>query len=106
MKVTNEATDQEQDEMRERLARIETSLTHLEDHMKQMVRLMDRMIRLEEHVDEHRRDMSRVFIRLEKAEKELDTWRFVRRVMAWAAGISGTVIAGVIAFTGRFGGHG
>lgn len=89
-----------EEDMRERLARIEAHQSHLSAQMDRVVQLLDRLVRVEEHVAEQSRDMTRLYKRLEAAEQELSTWKSTRKGIVWVIGVAGTIIAAVMAITG------
>ncbi len=86
----------------ERLARIETGQLNIKQDqndiksdMARVVSLLERMVRVEERMGSFN---SRLLVQetiVAEHTKELATWKSVRRVGAWVAGIAGAVVAAV-----------
>ena len=99
--MLDDVANQEHEDMRERLARIEANQTHIGKQLDRVVMLLDRLVRVEEHVEEHKRTLSILFTRLEKAESELETWRLARKVMIWFGGIGTALAATLVALASK-----
>lgn len=88
------------DHIPERLARIEAhqeSLTgqsnFILQEIKEITRLLSRIVRVEENVSEQHRSVKRCFLRLEKVEAELDSWKTARRILIWLITILSSLVS-------------
>ena len=86
------------DKMGERLARIETSQTHLAKQLDRVIVSMDRMIRVEEHVEQHAIECSKITNRLVSVEAELATWKSVRKFFGIIFALTGIFSAWALAW--------
>ena len=96
-------TDEEESEMKERLARMETSLSVLSKQMDHMVNLLVRVVKVEEHLEQDRRDMGRLYKRLETIEigfeslqNEMSRWSTARKIFVWVTGVAGSIVAAAV----------
>lgn len=78
----------------ERLARIEANQKNQEVQLEKVLVLLDRMVRVEERQQNFASKYEVLLMRVEKAEKELESWKWARRVIAWTSGIVAAVITG------------
>lgn len=82
----------------ERLARIESSQTHLMNQMDRLIQVLDRLVRVEEHQAEQQRSIASHGRRIEAVETEIGSWRTFRKATTWIIGVVGMAGAAVMTF--------
>ncbi|MCP5017617.1 MAG: hypothetical protein GY938_20450 [Ketobacter sp.] len=79
----------------ERLARIETGQAGIKSELEKVVSLLDRMVRVEERLVRVNDRVTALEGASTEHTRELASWKSVRRVGVWVAGIVGAVVAAV-----------
>ncbi len=76
-------------------ARSEAQQSSIQEELRRMVSLLDRMVRVEERQANADKRLDQVIEMTEANNAELGTWRTTRKIIAWCAGITSTVLGAI-----------